>query len=66
MSASGKRGSRAKASVTSIAGDKGAQTLPDRSALMKLAKSKKTANDYSKAGPSIVQNGTTIMGETQE
>jgi hypothetical protein len=33
---------------------------------MKLAKSKKTANDYSKAGPSIVQNGTTIMGETQE
>jgi len=40
--------------------------LPDRSALMKLAKGKKTTNDYSKAGPSIVQNGTTIIGDTQE
>lgn len=66
MSASGKRGSRAKASasVTDLGGDKGSQVLPDRSALMKLAKGKKSLNDYSKAGASIVRTGPTI--EEQE
>ncbi len=66
MSASGKRGSPGKVSITAIGGDKGSQTLPDRGALMKLAKSKKTANDYSKAGRTIVQNGPNFNGTEPE
>jgi hypothetical protein len=66
MSALGKRGSQAKVSVTPIGGDKGAQTLPSRSALMKLAKGKKTTNDYSKAGPTIAQTGPNIIEDTKE
>lgn len=65
MSASGKRGSRAKASVTDLGGDKGSQVLPDRSALLKLAKGKKTANDYAKAGATIVRNGPNIVGDEE-
>lgn len=50
MPISAKRGSRAKVEV--VAG-KGAKTLPGRAALNAVAKSKKTINDYSKAGTSI-------------
>lgn len=59
MPTSGKRGSPAKAEVTNIEG-KGAQTLPERKALMSLARGKHTLNDYSKVGRPITENGPSI------
>lgn len=49
MRTSGKQGSPAKAEFQNY----DTKELPTRKALMNLAKSKKTINDYSKAAPQI-------------
>lgn len=46
--------------------NKGSVSLPAKSALMQLAKGKRTINDYSKAGKKFINNGPSVAGDENQ
>ena len=61
--ASATRGSPVKVEITHHAGKGSQQILPSKGAVNELLRDRPSVNNYAKAGPNVVQNGPSIVGE---